>query len=235
MSNNLTSVSKLFTCLTTYMLQLSERENPVKQNQPENTPKNLSRRKVLAGVAASTGIGLSGLTIAPAHASKDTIVDFMNRSANILLKAALNSSPKAFLNFIMRYTDVGGIAIYSLGSYRAGLEKKYEKTYIRGMARHITRYFTYQSRQYRIIKVDVGKKSWQVEDAYYIETKLTLVNGSTYNVLWQIVRRDGRYKIANVRVLGFWLAKFQRTQFETYISKQGGSVNALVAILKSRK
>jgi len=207
----------------------------VKQNQPEKEHKTLSRRKVLAGVAASTGIGLSGLTMAPAHASKDTIVDFMNRSSNILLKAALNSSPKAFLNFIMRYTDVGGIAIYSLGSYRSDLEKKYERTYIRGMARHITRYFTYQSRKYRVVKVEVGKKSWQVEDAYYIDTKLTLVNGSTYDVLWQIVRRKGRYKIANVRVLGFWLAKFQRIQFETYIAKQGGKVNALVAILQSRK
>ena len=205
------------------------------QKPNQKLPETLSRRKVLAGVAASTGIGISGLAIAPAHASKDTIVDFMNRSANILLKAALNSSPKEFLKFIMRYTDVDGIAIYSLGSYRSGLEKKYEKTYIRGMARHITRYFTYQSRQYRIIKVEVGKKSWQVEDAYYIDTKLTLVNGATYDVLWQIVRRKGRYKIANVRVLGFWLAKFQRIQFETYISKQGGSVNALVAVLQSRK
>jgi len=207
----------------------------VKQKPTQELPETLSRRKVLVGVAASTGIGMSGLAITPAHASKDTIVDFMNRSSNILLKAALNSSPKAFLNFIMRYTDVGGIAIYSLGSYRSGLEKKYEKTYIRGMARHITRYFTYQSRQYRIFKVDVGKKGWQVEDAYYIDTKLTLVNGASYNVLWQIVRRKGRYKIANVRVLGFWLAKFQRIQFETYISKQGGSVNALVAVLQKRK
>jgi len=217
------------------MLQLPGQVKTVKQKQPEKMHKTLSRREALAGAAVSTGIGLSGLTILPANAAKDSVEAFMKRSTRKLLKAALNSSPKQFLNFIMRYTDVGGIAIYSLGSYRSGLEKKYERTYFSGMARHITRYFTYQSRQYRIAKVEVGKKSWQVEDAYYINTKLTLLTGATYNVLWQIVRRNGRYKIANVRVLGFWLARFQRVQFESYISKQGGKVNALVAILQSRK
>lgn len=198
-------------------------------------PTTLNRRKILTGAAASASVGLSGLVSTPAYAKKDTVVSFMHSSTGKLLKAARDSSPKEFLNFIMRYTDVSGIAIYSLGSYQSGLEKKHQNTYIRGMARHITRYFTSQSRKYRILKVEIGEKGWQVDDAYYIDTKLTLVSGATYEVLWQLVRRKGRYKIANVRVLGFWLAQFQRIQFETYISKQGGRVNALVAILQSRK
>lgn len=125
--------------------------------------------------------------------------------------------------------------MYSLGSYQTGLKKKYRKIYFRGMARHITRYFTQQARQYRVVRAEVGKASWREGDAHYIDTKLTLLTGSTYNVRWQIVRRNGRYKIANVRVLGFWLARFQRSQFEGYISKQGGRVNALVAVLHNRK
>jgi len=209
--------------------------------QPEN-PEILSRRKVLTGVAVTAGIGLTVLSPAPgvagptsAATKKDPIVRFMNRSAERLLKAARDGSPRGFLRFITRYTDVSGIAMYSLGSYQADLEKKYRKTYFRGMARYITRYFTYQSRQYRVIRAEVGEKSWQDGDAYYVDTKLTLVSGATYNVRWQIVRRKKRYKIANVRVLGFWLAQFQRSQFESFISRQGGRVNALVAVLQSRK
>jgi len=190
---------------------------------------------MLAGVAATAGIGLSVTVPASAYAAKDPIVQFMTRSAERLLKAARQGSPRGFLRFIMRYTDVSGLAMYSLGSYQAGLQKKYRKIYFRGMARHITRYFTYQSRQYRIVKAEVGEKSWREGDFYYVDTKLTLLTGSTYNVRWQIVRRKGRYKIANVRVLGFWLARFQRYQFERFISRQGGRVTALVAILDSRK
>jgi phospholipid transport system substrate-binding protein len=209
--------------------------------QPEK-PTILNRRKLITGVAVSAGIGLSVLAPVPgfaaptpAKAAKDPIVRFMNRSAEKLLKAARDGSPRGFLRFIMRYTDVSGIAMYSLGAYQADLQKKYRKTYFRGMARYITRYFTYQSRQYRVIRAEVGEKSWQEGDAYYIDTKLTLVSGATYNVRWQIVRRKKRYKISNVRVLGFWLAQFQRSQFESFISRQGGKVNALVAVLQSRK
>ena len=202
--------------------------------QPE-IPASLNRRRILAGVAATAGIGLTPLTPAPALAATDPIVRFMNRSAERLLKAARDGSPRGFLRFILRYTDVSGLAMYSLGSYQSGLQKKYRKIYFRGMARHITRYFTYQSRQYRVVRAEVGDKSWREGDAYYIDTKLTLLNGSTYNVRWEIVRRKGRYKIANVRVLGFWLASFQRSQFEGFISKQGGRVNALVAVLHNRK
>jgi len=196
---------------------------------------SINRRKILTGVAASAGIGLSGLTPAPVYASNDSVVRFMNRSADRLLKVARNGSPKGFLRFILRYTDVSGIALYSLGSYRSGLQKKYRKIYFRGMARHISRYFTIQSRQYRVVKAEIGKTSWQEGDAHFIDTKLTLVTGATYNVRWQLVRRKGRLKIANVRVLGFWLARFQRNQFEGFIAKQGGKVNALVAVLHNRK
>jgi len=208
----------------------------VKQDKiAEPYPNNLNRRKVLTGVAASAGVGLSGLSPSSAKVAQDPVVRFMNRSARKLLKAARDGSPKGFLKFILRYTDVSGLAIYSLGSYKGGLKKKYRNIYFRGMARHITRYFTYQSRQYRIVKAEVGEKSWQEGEAYYIDTKLTLLTGSTYNVRWEIVRRKGRYKIANVRVLGFWLAQFQRSQFENFISRQGGEVTALVAVLQSRK
>ena len=190
---------------------------------------------MLTGAAATAGIGMSALTPTPASAAKDPIVQFMNNSAQRLLKAARNGSPKGFLRFIMRYTDVSGLAMYSLGSYQSGLQKKYRRMYFRGMARHIMRYFTYQSRQYRVVRAEVGEKSWREGDSYYIDTKLTLLTGSTYNVRWEIVRRKNRYKIANVRVLGFWLARFQRSQFENYIAKQGGRVNALVAVLHNRK
>jgi len=203
------------------------------EQQQRKLQASINRRKILTGVAASAGVGWSGLT--PAYAAKDPVVRFMNRSADRLLKIARNGSPKGFLRFILRYTDVSGIALYSLGSYRSGLQKKHQKIYFRGMARHISRYFATQSRQYRVVRAEIGETSWQEGDAHFIDTKLTLVTGATYNVRWQLVRRKGRLKIANVRVLGFWLARFQRNQFEGFIAKQGGKVTDLVAVLHNRK
>ncbi len=195
----------------------------------------LSRRKILAGLAGTTAIGFSGPGITSAQAKTDPVVHFMKRASKTLLKAAKKGSSAAFLRFILRNTDVSGIALYSLGTYKSGLQKKHQKIYFRGMARHITRYFTYQSQKYRIVKAEVGKASWQEGGASYVDTKITLNTGSAYTVRWQIVRRKGRYKIANVRVLGFWLARFQRNQFESFIARQDGRVSALVAALYYRK
>lgn len=210
--------------------------------QLPNKQKSFCRRKAIIQSAAIACFGLALLVSAPAFAAKnpgaaakDPIVSFMKIAADKMLDAARDGSPKGFLKFILRYTDVGGIALYSLGSYQSGLLQKHRKIYFRGMARHITRYFTQQSRQYRIARAEIGKKSWKVDEAYYIDTKLTLVTGSSYNVRWQIVRRNNSFKISNVRILGFWLARFQRNQFENYINKQGGRVTALVAVLHNRK
>lgn len=202
---------------------------------PDTPNEGLNRRAILAGVAASASVGFTGIAPSPAFARADPVVTFMNRSAKKLLNAARSGSAKAFLRFILRYTDIGGISMYSLGSYQSGLQKKHRKIFFKGTARHITRYFTYQSRKYPILKAEIGEKSWQEGDTHYIDTKITLITGATYNVRWQIVRRKKRFRISNVRVLGFWLAKFQRSQFESYIAKKGGDVEALVAALHYRK
>ena len=204
-------------------------------SQQHKAPKSLNRRKILTGAVSSAGIVLTDLAPVPALAKTDPVVQFMKRSAKKLLNAAQHGSPKRFLSFISRYTDLSGIALYCLGNYKASLQKKHQRIYFQGTARHITRYFTYQSRKYQIAKADVGESSWEENGAHYVDTKVTLLTGSTYNVRWQIVRRNGRFKIANVRVLGFWLLGFQRKQFVNYIVKKGGKVTALVAVLHARK
>lgn len=200
-----------------------------------STHKTLNRRKILAGAAAGASLGLTGLGTSPAFARKDPVVTFMNRSAKKLLNAARSGSPKAFLRFILRYTDIGGISMYSLGEYRTRLLKKHQKIYVKGTARHIMRYFTSQSRKYPILKAEIGEKSWQEGDSHFIDTEITLITGASYSVRWQLIQRKNRFKISNVRVLGFWLLGFQRSQFESYISKQGGKVEALVSALHYRK
>ena len=98
----------------------------------------LNRRKVLAGAAASAGVGITGLGATAALAAKAPAVLFMERSAKKLMKAAQHGSPKSFLNFIKRYTDVGGIALYSLGDYKGGLKKKFHSAYFNGRTRAYT-------------------------------------------------------------------------------------------------
>ena len=190
----------------------------------------ITRRRLLAGVTAAVCVGLPGAM--PADAATDPIVRFMTKVKKPLLNAARTASSKQFLSVIKTHADVSGIALYSLGPYRAGLARSHRKQYYRGVARYMSRYFALMSQEFRVNKAELTGKSWRKGDAHYIDSKVFLSNGASYAVRWE-VKRNGKkgYKITNVRVLGFWLAWFQRKIFLDFIRKRGGSVKALVTAL----
>lgn len=190
----------------------------------------MSRRAVLLGLSAAAGLSATGLPVSGVQAA-DGVVVFMSRLKGPLLQAARLASSKQFMALILGHADVTNIALYSLGSYRKGLESAHRGRYYQGVARYMSRYFALQAREYRVTDAEVISPSWKDGGSYYVDTKVHLEGGSTYTVRWELKPRGGSYKITNVRVLGFWLAYFQRLQFEEFIRKRGGSVNALVAAL----
>lgn len=191
----------------------------------------MSRRQLLSGAAALLVLGAGGPVAGPALAASDPVLAFMKRLRVPLLHAARTASSKQFYKVIQRHVDINGIALYSLGTYKDGLARSHRNRYYRGVARYMSRYFALQSKEYRIVNAEIVPKSWREGDSYYVDTNVILENGARYSVRWQLQRRKGGYKIVNVRVLGFWLAYFQRQQFQDFIKRRGGSVNALVAAL----
>ena len=64
-----------------------------------------------------------------------------------------------------------------------------------------------------------------------ISTKVYMLTGNTYTVVWKLAWRGGRYKVTDVKVLGFSLVYLQRGLFTSYVSKRKGDVGQLVAAL----
>ena len=190
----------------------------------------ITRRRLLAGATAVLCTGLVGTL--PADAATDPVVRFMTKVKKPLLNAARTASSKQFLSVIKTHADVSGIALYSLGPYQAGLARSHRKQYYRGVARYMSRYFALMSQEFRVQKAELRGKSWRKGDSYYIDSQVYLSNGASYAVRWELKKGGKRgYKITNVRVLGFWLAWFQRKIFLDFIRKRGGSVKALVTAL----
>jgi ABC-type transporter MlaC component len=189
----------------------------------------LTRRTLVAAMVASACVGSSG--VGQANAA-DTVVAFMNQIREPLLGAAISASRASFRRVIRKYADISGIAMYSLGSYRDGLEGSRRDAYYNGVVRYMSHYFATMAEEYKVENGSVTGESWQEGDLHYVDSRIFLKDGgSTYNVRWELAKDGGSFKIRNVRVLGFWLAYFQRKQFEQFIASRGGSVNALVAAL----
>ena len=64
-----------------------------------------------------------------------------------------------------------------------------------------------------------------------VESRVYLLKGQVYNVKWQLRWIGGRYKVADVRVMGFSLTYLQRGLFTSYLSKRKGDISQLVAAL----
>lgn len=187
----------------------------------------VNRRFFVLALAAFLSASVAGLG-SPQSAHADGAVKFMKSVKKELLRAARSKSQSAFDNAIRRHADIPRIAINSLGTYARRLPKTRRPAYYKGVKKFMARYFTDQSRAYKIVAADIQSPS--VQDGKYraVDSTVYLDSGWSYSVRWLVGKRTGRYKIVDVQVLGMWLTPFQRDLFTDYVQKAGGNVNALI-------
>jgi phospholipid transport system substrate-binding protein len=191
--------------------------------------KALSRRGLLSAGAAflmAAGVAEKSNAAADPHPS----LDYMKKAAKDLLDAHRIGTVASFLRVIQRYADIPQIALYSLGQYQSKLPEALRQRYYRGVAVFMSRYFADESRQYPIAKYDIGDATADGNDVL-IDSKVYLMSGSTYTVVWRLSWKSKSYKITDVKVLGFSLVYLQRGLFTSYLSKRDGDISQLVAAL----
>ena len=64
-----------------------------------------------------------------------------------------------------------------------------------------------------------------------INSKVYLLSGQSYTVVWRLSKNGSRYKVRDAKVLGFSMVYMQRGLFTSFISKRNGDVEQLVAAL----
>jgi phospholipid transport system substrate-binding protein len=127
---------------------------------------------------------------------------------------------------------VPSIADYSLGQYKAKLSPAQKQDYYGGTANFMARYFADQSREYTVAKYEIGDASPADGDDVTVQTKVFLMSGQSYTVVWRISpRKGGGYKVMDAKILGFSLIYLQRGIFTSFLSKRNGDVAQLVAAL----
>lgn len=184
----------------------------------------LSRRAVALGLVLSL--------VAPgvAQAEHPSMV-FMRRVAKDMLNAHRQGTVASFKRAIQRHADVAGIGDYSLGQYLPKLSGAQRDRYYSGVANFMARYFADQSREYPIAKYVLGEATVVEGKNVQVSSKVFLLSGQTYTVVWRLGWQGGRYRVTDVKVLGFSLTYLQRGIFTSYLSKRGGDVNQLIKAL----
>jgi phospholipid transport system substrate-binding protein len=172
------------------------------------------------------------LAAAPA-ARAETASAYMQRVANEMIAAsrAGSGSGTAFASAIRSHADVPAIGLTALGSYANSLPKADRPTYFNGMVNWIARYAAKEAPKYPVAKAVMVGQSEEGANGAMVDSRITLRDGTTYDVRWRLVRRGSVYKVRDAEVIGFEMTSFLNTLFQNYISENGGNPKALVVAL----
>jgi phospholipid transport system substrate-binding protein len=181
----------------------------------------LSRRHVL---------GLMAVMLASPARAEHPSVAYMRTVGKDMLAAHRQGTVSAFMRVIQRHADVSGIGAYSLGDYNSKLPAGQRARYNRGVANFMARYFAEQSHIYTIAKYDIGEATVDGDDIL-VASKVYLMDGQTYNVMWRLHWTGGRYRVTDAKVLGFSLTYMQRGIFTSFVAKQKGNIGPLIVAL----
>ncbi len=158
-------------------------------------------------------------------------VQFMQRAANELLDASRQGSALAFARVLDKYTDKPSVGLYALGSYRKSLNSGDRGSFYSGMVGFLARYAASQAPKYPVRNVVMTSQTKETRSGVYVDSVVTLTDGTSYDVRWWLIRRGGTYKVGDVSVLGFWGREQLKRLFEGYIAENGGNPKALIVAL----
>jgi phospholipid transport system substrate-binding protein len=147
----------------------------------------------------------------------------MQRVANQLIAAQKSGSEGEYATVLRSHADVPSIAITALGSYAQSLSKADRPAYYAGMITFIS--------QYPVARAIMTGQTQETANGTYVDSRVTLVSGETYEIRWRIVRRGTAYKVREAEVIGFEMTSFLNTLFQNYISENGGNPRTLVIAL----
>lgn len=184
---------------------------------------------------SSLGLGALALFcllfLASPAAHAETPAAYMQRVANQLLAAQRAGTEGDFATVLRSHADVPSIAITALGSYATSLDKADRPAYYAGMINFISRYAAKEGPKYPVAKAIMIGQTKETSAGIYVDSRITLKDGSTYDVRWRIVRRGDVYKVREAEVIGFEMTSFLNNLFQNFIAENGGNPRMLVIAL----
>lgn len=179
----------------------------------------------------AAALALLLLTIPSLAAAAESPAAYMQRVANQLIAAQRSGSENDYATVLRSHADVPTIAITALGSYAQSLDKSDRPAYYAGMINFISRYAAKEGPKYPVAKAIMTGQTQETANGIYVDSRITLKSGETYDVRWRIVRRGDAYKVREAEIIGFEMTTFLNTLFQNYISENGGNPRTLVIAL----
>ena len=126
---------------------------------------------------------------------------------------------------------IGMVVGYFLAAILGVLPAADRPSYFSGMVNFIARYAAKEAPKYPVATAVALAQTTEDKDGVYVDSRITLRSGESYDVRWWLVRSGASFKVRDAQVAGFWMSPFLKNLFENYIGENGGNPKALVVAL----
>jgi phospholipid transport system substrate-binding protein len=195
-----------------------------------------SRRLVLAA-----GLALFGWMTAPAvQASADPtafIEEVSSKAITEMAPAAEETDKQRAAKLkplLERYFDMPGIARYMLGSYWRKATPDEQSAFTAALTDFLALSYGKRFSSYTGHDMAIGRVRDEGDGLSTVFSTVKLPNGEPARVDWLVKQADDTFKISDVKVEGLSLADTHRQEFASVISSKGGSISALIDVLKKK-
>ena len=192
------------------------------------------RARALAaiGIALTLTLALSGMAAAQ---DPQAVVRYVGAQGMATVGQNLPPAQRTaqLRDLFSTYFDSGHTAAFALGRYRVLATPQQLQEYYR-------LYEEYTAASYGSQLAQIGAAPFQVTgsrpygDQIVVASEITLPNGNQMKVDWYLVKRHGKYKIADVTIGGSSMRVTQRAEFAHWIDANGGRFDALLAVLRQQ-
>jgi phospholipid transport system substrate-binding protein len=199
-----------------------------------------TRRSVLIGsVCASTTALVFGLPAPQAwalSAAESFVQTTGTQILGIVNSGASDSSKKQrFYDLLNSRAAKTKIAYTALGRYSSqwdsmsgGTKSEYKKLVMRFIASVFVRY----NAEFAGESLDITRSSVRSANDIIVYSKVKFAGGRTLDVNWRVTTVSGSYKVFDVNVSGVWVLLQAKSEFESIISSNGGTIDGLISYLQ---
>lgn len=195
----------------------------------------LATRRVVLGLVGSAAATLVSLPAAAADAAAQLI----ERTASEVLQIIKTTSPgparqAAMQKVLQAYFDLPYMGQAALGANWNKTDQQQQVRFLKAVETAEARAYSERFGQYGGQTVTVGKVTSRPNGVYMVDSRINQTSGQPIKVEWE-VRDVGRgLRITDVKVEGVSMVMTRRSDFNSYIQNNGGTVEPLIKELESR-
>jgi phospholipid transport system substrate-binding protein len=194
----------------------------------------LTNRRALLGAAA---LLVAALLAAPALANDPAkvVADVSNQVVG-LIKAKQGAERQAgFAVILQSRFDLPLMGQSALGQYWARASEDQRQRFLRAAAAAESRAYSERFGQYGGQTVTVGRVLNRPNGVFVVESTITQSEGRPpIKVDWELQDRGAGLRVTDVKVEGVSMVMTRRSDFSSFISRNGGDVEVLIKELESR-